>query len=295
MRDFHLRENRVKVFIYVFLLLVLTLPNYVSKSKADVIPAESTGTGNFIPVEDCSLIMTDASVILNIDYVKSSNKIYLSFNGNYTIYNPNKSVRMTLVAPFSDDFKNLESSCLIKTEGNVIPFSFRESDLDGNLWEKYFDWRWTTTRKLVIIDMDFPENDSIEFEYIFDAYININDYKNSILEIFYDVGTARAWNGTITERVEFNVYGKRPNSYSNYTYDFSNYIFMLSDIEDGQSYVWEWENEVINADSVYISYSYVNYWGITFGKLFIILFYPVCFLLIIIIIVIVRRRAKRKT
>ncbi|KKL63542.1 hypothetical protein LCGC14_2174060 [marine sediment metagenome] len=67
------------------------------------------------------------------------------------------------------------------------------------------------------------------------------------------MGTSRAWNGPITERVEFKVYGKLPDSYSNYS---SEYNCSVSDNEDGISYAWEWENKVISVDRVYIKYYY---------------------------------------
>ncbi len=114
-----MRENRVKIYIYLVLITVLTLPKYIDNSKADIVTVYSTGTGNFLPAENCTLIMTNANVILNIDYPTFFNKIDLNFNGNYTIYNPNGSLNMTLVAPFSPDFKNLESTCLVKIGGNV--------------------------------------------------------------------------------------------------------------------------------------------------------------------------------
>ena len=297
MRDFYLRENRVSVFIYVFLLIVLTIPNYISNTEADVIPLGSTGAGNFIPKEDCSLIMTNASVTFEINYSKTSNKIFLSFNGNYTIYNPFESVRMTLAAPFSPELINLELTCIIKLDDNIIPFSFLEENLNLSIWGEYFDRTGTLPRKLLIIDVDFPENESIKLEYIFDAYIEIENYLNSDLVIYYDVGTSRAWNGTITERVEFNVYGDQPHSYSNSS---DHYKFSISDIEDGKSYIWEWKNEVININKVYISYSYRSNWPYWFNPStlsWILLFYvflPVSFFLLIIIIVLLRRRHKRK-
>jgi len=203
---------------------------------------------------------------------------------------------MTLAAPFSADFKNLETTCVIKLKDNEIPFEFDEIEIDGNLWDEYFTWRFTesSNRKCLFAFIEFPGFDSIELEYYFDAYINIKDYQNSVLEIFYDVGTSRAWNGTITERVEFNVYRKQPDSYSNSSNDFYNYNFAIYDIEDGQSYVWEWKNDVINTDCVYISYSYTSYWRYMFGKFFVIIFLPVGLLILIIIVVFLRRRRKRK-
>ena len=74
----------------------------------------------FVPVENTPLIMTNASVVIDVNYRESSNKIYLHFNGNYTIYNPNVSQVITLGAPFSLDFTNIEDNCLIKVNEITI-------------------------------------------------------------------------------------------------------------------------------------------------------------------------------
>ena len=202
-------------------MVVLTAPKYIDNSKADLISVYTTFAGNFLPVENCSLIMTNANVIFNIDYPVLHNTIDLNFNGNYTIYNPNESLNMTLVAPFSPDFKNLESTCLIKIGGTVAPFSFVEYNLYESPWEQYLThpYGMSGIRKFIVINATFPENDSIDIEFSFNAYI-ANPSSRDELIIFYDVGTSRAWNGTISEHVEFKVHGKLPDSYSTYRKDF---------------------------------------------------------------------------
>jgi len=262
-RGILLRENRVKILFYVFLIVILTFPRYIGNSKADIVIISTPGSGNFLPVDNCSLIMTNANVIFNIDYPRFSNKIDINFIGNYTVYNPNESQNMTLVAPFSPYFKNLESTCLIKVGENFTPFSFIEYYIGESPWEQYLDpsTYFLYSRKFAVINVTFPENDYLVIEYSFDAYI---DGLSSVdgIQIYYDVGTSRAWNGTITERVKFNVFGKLPNSYLECDPSSFNYNCAISDIESGRSYAWEWENESILINSVYISYSFYRYfWG----------------------------------
>ena len=242
--------------------MILILPKYISNSKADIVYVYSPGTGNFLPVENCSLIMTNANVSFNIHYPKIfANKVDLSFNGNYTVYNPGESQNMTLIAPFSPDFKNLESSCLIKIGENVTPFSFIEYQIGESPWEQYLDpsiyGMRSNLRKFAVINVTFPENSSIYIEYSFLAYI---DYLGSVdgIKIYYDVGTSRAWNGTVTEQVEFNVYGKLPKSYLECDPYSSNCDCSILEIENGKKYVWEWENESILVNCVYISYSFYH-------------------------------------
>ncbi len=77
------------------------MPKYISSSKADIVQVDYRGTAGFVPVENTHMIMTNANVVIDVNYRESSNKIYLHFNGNYTIYNPNLSQSITLGAPFS--------------------------------------------------------------------------------------------------------------------------------------------------------------------------------------------------
>ena len=288
-----MKKLRLFVIFCIILIIVLGLPTYIRDSKADIVNIYGTGAGNFLPKENCSLIMTNASVIFNVDAEEYLSRINIDFTGNYTIYNPNESMNVTLVAPFSLDFKNLESSCVIKIENTTVSYDFLEYNFTDSPWEEYLESQYfMQNRKFLIINATFPENDSITIEYSFDANIGIST-SVGILNIFYDVGTSRAWNGTISERVEFKVYGKRPDSYSSYRKDHFEYNCTISDIEDGKSYAWEWENEIINVNSVYISYSYYNPWA----RLVFYLFYPSLFALVIILLVgkkIKKRRDKRK-
>lgn len=291
-----MKENRVKVCFYVFLIVVLTLPIHIDTSKADVMSVDARGTGNFLPVENCSLIMTDANVIFDIKYPNLFSKIDLNFNGNYTIYNPNESLNITLVAPFSPDFNNLEAKCVIKIEETIVPFSVVESYIDDNPWEEYIfpyiDMHHYYSRSFIVFNISIAKNNSIEIEFNFEATLS-NRFSDSsnIVRIFYDVGTSRAWNGTITERVEFNVHGKLPDSYSkDKDEDFENNC-IISNIENDRCYAWEWENKRIMINSVYISYD--NPWNL-FRRFLPVIIIASFIAIPIIIIGTRRRREKRK-
>jgi len=284
-----LKKSRLLILVYIILIVVLGLPTHARDSSADVVMTYGTGTGNFLPEENSPLEMTNASVIFTIGAEEYLSRINIDFTGNYTIYNPNVTINATLVAPFSSDFKNLESSCVIKINNTIVSYDFLEYNFTDSPWDEYLDWQYDHNRKFLIINATFPENDSIIIEYSFSAHIDITSNMD-VLRILYDVGTSRAWNGTITERVEFRVYGKRPDSYSSYRKDRFEYNCTISDIENGRSYVWEWEDEIINVDSVYISYSYYNpYARLTFFVLF-----PSFYAGIIIIVLLIIRRYKRK-
>ena len=284
-----MKKGKLFIVVYIILIIVLGLPTPIRDSKADIIEVYGTGAGNFLPEVNCSLIMTNASVIFNIDAEEYLSRINIDFTGNYTIYNPSESMNVTLVAPFSLDFKNLESSCVIKIENTSVPFDFIEYNFTDSPWEEYLQASYfMQNRKFLIINATFPENDSITIEYSFDANIHISS-SVGILNIYYDVGTSRAWNGTISERVEFKVYGKTPDSYSSYRKDRFEYNCTISNLNNGKSYAWEWEKEIINVNSVYISYSYYNPWV----KLIPIILFPSLFAVVIIWVASSSTRKKR--
>lgn len=223
-----------------------------------------SGTGSIFPEEDCSLIMTNANVIFEVDNIESSNKIDLSFNGNYTIYNPDQSRNVTIAAPFSALFNDLEETLLIKVQNNVTPFRVIELHW-SDPWNEYLDLiglGMSNRRNFILCNITVPENSSVILEYSFDAYFTHTDSDGN-LYVYYDVGTSRAWNGSITERVEFKTYGMLPDSYSINEPSFYNYSCTVSNYSNGKSYTWEWINETIMIDSVYIVYyyNYPYFWG----------------------------------
>ncbi|KKL63543.1 hypothetical protein LCGC14_2174070 [marine sediment metagenome] len=114
-----MRKKNQLSFICFFLLLVCIFPNYISKSKANVIPADYSGTGAFILEELVPFIMTNANVIFNIDAHDYRSRFNVNFKENYTIFNPNISKTIMLAAPFSSEFKELESSSLIRIDNSL--------------------------------------------------------------------------------------------------------------------------------------------------------------------------------
>jgi hypothetical protein len=246
------------------MIIIRFLIKFVPESKTDVISVNNTGTGNLFPEEGCTLMTTNANVIFDINYLESSNKIDISFKGNYTIYKPNESRNIMITAPFSPQIKNLEATCLIKVENKVAPFSFIQHHW-SDPWDQYLDsvgLGMSDRKNFILTNITFPENISDTIEYTFDVYINQSDSDGKLF-IYYDVGTSRGWNGIITECVEFKVNGKLPDSYSKNIPDKYNYCCTISNFSYDRNYVWEVVDETIMINSVYISYSYpgVYFWG----------------------------------
>lgn len=279
-----IKTNIKAIFLFFILITSINFMGVIRETKSDVVMMLDTGTGNFMPENSTNLRMTNANVIFNIDATNYDEKVNIDFKGNYTIFNPEEAKEIMLVAPFSTEFTNLENSCLITVKNETIPHNYIEYNITNSYWNDYFDHIFWSYRKLLIINVTLPSNDSITVEYSFTAYIDTVHYSNAILHISYDVGTSRAWNGTITEQVEFRVHGVLPNSYSNCT---------IASIEDGRSYLWKWEEEVIRVNTVYISYSYGNSWGRLFFYIGLPIFYGGLIVLVIIVIIKASNKPKK--
>ena len=288
-----LKNNRNLPFIVTFIIL-LTYTMLIPYSLADLISIEYTGTGDFFPAEDCSLIMNNASVIFDISFQEPYDQIDVSFKGNYTIYNPNVEQNITLAAPFSPDFKNLESTCIVEVDDIPIPFTINQYHW-SDPWAEYLESKnlgISISRDFILTNVTFPENSSITLEYSFDAYI-IPEINDDQLDIFYDVGTSRAWNGSISERVEFKTYGKLPDSYSKIIPELFNYTCKISNFSNGRSYMWEWVDERIMIDQVYISYSYSHRILRLIITIITVASYLGVPLIIVFIVLAIRKRHKR--
>ncbi len=133
-----MQRIRISVSFCLFFIVLISLTKFIPDSKADVVAVKYTGAGSFFPAENCPLIMTNASVLFDIDYNEPSNRIDISFEGNYTIYNPNTSQNITVAAPFSSEFKNLESTCIIKVDNDLKPFTFFQYHW-SDPWAEYLD------------------------------------------------------------------------------------------------------------------------------------------------------------
>ncbi|MFW9823038.1 MAG: hypothetical protein ACFFE4_08895 [Candidatus Thorarchaeota archaeon] len=272
--------------IFLILFLSILCCNIFSvNTNADPIPIETPGIGGIIPKNDTNCSITNAEVLVEIDATNLNQFIDFSFSSNYTIFNPGKTINLTIAAPFSHIILGEKLNGFIKMNNSKIPFrTYNSSDStwdEFTLWKDYFlasDFFYTT---LLICNITILENLSITLEYAFDTNLTINLDDLGSLIIRYYVGTSRAWEGNINESLEFKVFGKIPD-------DFYQEFCNVSDLQNGKSYLWEWKEEIISINYVYITY-YGNYtWNpfsyiIPFGNSILTVSTIGIFLLIIIV------------
>jgi hypothetical protein len=273
-----------KFFILILLSIFWGLNQNIAKSIANPVPVYISELGGFIPKNDYTCSMPNASVIIEINATDPFSHFDLEFRGNYTLYNPNETLNLTIAAPFSSHIFGPNSTCEIKINESLIPFYVIEYQRgDTYSWDDYIS---ISQRNLIICDITLPMNKPITLEYYFKTYINISLNDIGYLEFHYDIGTASVWSGTISERIEFIVHGQLPDKYLNTTF------LTILDNPDGKSYIWEWKDVSFPTGylSVYIfyygNYEY-NYYGesISFGN-----YYLLFLLLGVVTLVLLQKR-----
>jgi hypothetical protein len=250
----------------LFLLFILVFSNLnLSKFKNSIAnPSYVTiipYSGGLLPAENVSLSLTNANIIIDADMSNLNYHGPIKINANYTIFNPDEDINITIGAPFT--FHTPEN-CSVLLNGTDVTYDIIYDDelydYQIDIWNQYlhnrssyeiidffpFDGFW------IIVNVSIPQNTEVILSYEFQTpqeswYIVEGYYK-----IVYDVGTARLWNGNITEKVEITVYGHLPNSI------YEPELCVISDLLEGKSYCWNWDNQRIEIDYVGLYY-YFNF------------------------------------
>ncbi len=186
--------------------------------------------------------MEDASVLLDIQALKK-NIFDINFRGNYTFFNTNVTQSIILGAPFGFEMEDNITDIEIIANDTLIPYEIVEIFEDEYpQWNDFLGY-YFASRVFIVSNVTF-QNDSItRISYTFSVSINSG---SSINAIEYDIGTSRAWAENITETVDFIIQGFQPYYYSSGC--------IVTKLENGKSYSWQWINTVILEYNVGIYY-----------------------------------------
>lgn len=247
-----LKKRLILVLIIVFSLIRLNQPSFIKFSKANPVPVDYIG--GILPKENLNLSLTNADVLFQVNTTDFPYYLY-SFNSNYTIFNPNEQVNVTIAIPFLMEWREV-NNLKLRVNDKWIPFSHDDSlSIESEIWQEYLDnIDYYGYSYAYIFNISIPANDSVIISCSFDYsdYMRFLPPGYDTFELIYIVGTARIWNGNITERIEYEVSGRFPDSYT------PQEDCNVSIIEAGRKYTWEWDNEVVEYNYVGISWHYVE-------------------------------------
>ncbi|MHA1827484.1 MAG: hypothetical protein ACTSX6_02435 [Candidatus Heimdallarchaeaceae archaeon] len=189
----------------------------------------------------------------------------VSLDGTYIIYNPDKTMNVTIIAPFQSVLFILLSNLSVTVNGTDFKWYEISSYDNENItyWEDYID---ESSRNFVAIDnVVLEENTTTIVRFCLESLMFLPILREEgYFTVFYDVGTSRLWKGNTSEHIEFQVYGYQPFSYSNYSSAKEGEKCQIVDFTYYTSYIWKWENERIYENKVYVKFWYDKDKGFTF-------------------------------
>ncbi len=259
-----------KLFLQVVLISLLTISlmiNHDTLCSGNAVEVGFDASGGLLPINDTYLQMVEANVRFDIDETYGEKgEFRILFDGNYTIYNPNITIETFIGAPFFSFSDDIADSLKIEVENTLLNYTivniFDES-LNFTQWEDYFGSSIYYERFFAICNITFTGYSNTTIRYSFDTITLKMDRNKNIYAFVYDVGTAAAWNGNITETVVFSIYGKQPHDFSCYSFNETHWINkepIIEQIQNGFEYSWIWENERIKEKCIEISYISSDLW-----------------------------------
>ena len=246
-----------KILVKLLLIVVIISLNGPSVKTVFANPAPAQFlyyAGGFIPEEDVNITLLNADVLINANTSDTKSLGEMTFNGNYTIFNHDKTANITIAAPFKFYPTN---NCIITVNGSITPYRlYMLWEDDAEPWNQYLVNRTELPLDYyfwLLCNISIPENHSLRISYAFSTPSNIYPPISwGHYYLIYDVGTSRLWNGNITEEVNINVHGNLPDTI--YYEEKCN----VQNLNDGKSYTWNWNNERIKTNFVGVSFYFSN-------------------------------------
>ncbi len=249
-------KTKTTSIISAILILVGTvyLPIGIHEVNANEINVDLDEFGMIIPKNNTNLMMPEAQVFFEVSSTDNLKEYQISFNANYTIFNPNETTTTLVGAPFVhyasfnfNNFKVLANETEIEYEIMTIEY------YEDSPWYEYLGD--PMERDIFVSNLTFVSNTSTTLHYSFDykLFWKEGNAVYGFARLIYDIGTARAWSGNITETVEIVAYGHQPNSpicigrNEAGLYEIEPTVM---EIDNGFKYSWSWENERIEEDLI---------------------------------------------
>lgn len=229
-------------------------------------PTPVSTFGGILPKENLSLSLLYAEVNFEINALNFPKDLMWNFKSNYTIFNSDETINITIGMPFGWGTLIYNYSLTIDNNPALIYDTILleyENPPISEVWNKYLE-NIDNVRKFYLFNITIPANNSVLISFScksIERSVRGLIKEDGYYEIIYDVGTARVWNGNITEIVEFKVHGYLPD-YSYHEEDciisnFNNVKIPIVSKYSSKCYSWVWNNEIIEYNLVGIVYTSV--------------------------------------
>lgn len=257
-----LPKPRTLTFLLILLLLCFLFFNNIllTSIQANEIPIEVDAHGGIVPNNNTHLMMPSAEVLFEIANTTDVTEYKIKFDANYSILNLNETTNILVGAPFA--FVDFDSVYNINVHANNTEIDFTSIHIErteDSPWNVFF--REDYDRNFLVSNVTFYANTTTVLHYSFEYEDSMYDSTWKIeyggITFEYDVSTAKAWCGNISETVNFTFYGEQPQYYNCHSFEGApkkNPI--ITHNGNSSSYVWVWENEKMKHDVIVIDIFY---------------------------------------
>jgi hypothetical protein len=155
--------------------------------------------------------LSNTSILIMLDLIKPLNSIYITFDANYTLYNPEQTSNITLFLPISLNMEINESNFDILLNGFPNSFILSQYNFENKIYDLDLSIRFYINSPVYLIRTNFTalENSINIIEYKFEGNIPYI-LSSSSFELAYYINSSRTWQGYSSGRVVFEVYNMDP-------------------------------------------------------------------------------------
>ena len=186
--------------------------------------------------------LLNASAIIILNASDLINEIGITFNGKYTLFNPENPTNLTISLPLSLCLEVLDANFGVYVNDTQVPFEI-VSITEENLTSMGIDiipaLAVHCPITLISFNLTLLENNTYVVKYQFVGSILKPLSFRNLLDMVYSSDTAKLWKGNAPERVEYKVFGGDPVfSIAGST----DGLRQVIDIAGGKRYICEWNN-----------------------------------------------------
>lgn len=200
--------------------------------------------------------LLNVSAIITLNALELINEIGITFNGKYTLFNPENPTNLTISLPFSLCLDVEDATFGVSVNDTHVPFEI-VSTTQENLTNMGVDidiipaFAVHCPITLITSNLTLLDNTMYVVKYRFESSILKPLSFRDLFYMVYSSDTAKLWKGNATERVEYNVFGGNP------VFSIGGDIeglWEILDVVGGKRYIYEWNNTQNNTVQIGISF-----------------------------------------
>ena len=244
-----MKKSQLSSAILIALFVITSNIGFCPKITAPPAPVPDRFIADIFPQNNNTIIqLLNVSVNITLNALDRYNEIGISFNGKYTLFNPNNLTKITIILPFSLCLDIEHATFGVSVNDTQVPFevvstpkeNLTSTGVNIDLILEILRFLQCSIT-LITTNLTLMENNTYLVKYQFEGSIP-DPLKYETFYMIYSPETAKFWKGHATERVEYIIFGGNPQfSLFNVPVPY-NASWQVLDIVGGKKLICEWNN-----------------------------------------------------